>query len=185
MRHDVMYDYINFRSFDLALPTLVKAVREVSEYAQTLGVMTATENHGRICQDSDRLERLINAVNHPNYGALVDIGNFACADEDSVKAVSRVGNLAIIAHVKDFIKTPFKDCDGIYKVPNTRGFNHIRSTYAGNGDIPIEQCLNILKKAGFDGYVDLEFEDRTINDIVGVTAGYNFLRPIFDKLNSL
>ena len=103
-RHDVMYGYDVFRSFDQALPTLVAAIREVTEYAQTLGIQTMTENHGYICQDSDRVERLVNAVNHPNFGTLVDMGNFLCADEDSARAVSKVANLAFLVHAKDFFK---------------------------------------------------------------------------------
>ncbi len=184
MRHDVMYNYDVYRSFDLALPTIAKAVREVADYAQTLGVKTMSENHGFVCQDSDRIERLANAVNHPNFGLLIDIGNFICADEDHAIAVSRVANFAFMAHVKDPMSIPFEECDGIYTVPHSRGFNAIISKVCGKGATPIEQCLCILKRAGFDGYVDLEFEDRTLDDVFGVTESYKFLRPIFDKINS-
>lgn len=57
-------------------------IRQVADYAQSLGIRTCTENHGRIMQDSDRVEYLIRAVDHPNYGWLVDMGNFLCADEE-------------------------------------------------------------------------------------------------------
>ena len=30
------------------------------------------ENHGYFAQDSDRVEKLINAVDHPNFGLLLD-----------------------------------------------------------------------------------------------------------------
>ena len=48
------------------------SVREVTEYAARKGIRTCTENHGYVMQDANRVEELILAVNHPNYGWLVD-----------------------------------------------------------------------------------------------------------------
>ena len=79
MRHDATPGYMGenkWRSFDTVLPILARAYREVTEYAETKGIKTCIENHGFFAQDPDRVEKLINAVNHKNFGALVDIGNF-------------------------------------------------------------------------------------------------------------
>jgi len=107
LRHDSTSgftpEYPAPRSFAAALPRLVEGYRAVTEYAAGLGVRTAVENHGYFCQDSDRVEALINAVGHPNFGALIDIGNFLCVDEDPAHAVSRLAGLAIHAHAKDFL----------------------------------------------------------------------------------
>ena len=65
------------------LPTIAANARKVTEYAATLGIKTCSENHGTIAQDSYRVEKLFSAVAHENYGLLVDMGNFACVDEDS------------------------------------------------------------------------------------------------------
>ena len=48
------------------------------------------------------VEKLINAVAHPNFGALVDIGNFSCADEYNPASVGIMAPYAIHAHAKDF-----------------------------------------------------------------------------------
>ncbi len=176
-RHDVMYGYDVFRSFDQALPTLVAAIREVTEYAQTLGIQTMTENHGYICQDSDRVERLVNAVNHPNFGTLVDMGNFLCADEDSAKAVSKVANLAFLVHAKDFVKISFADRKNDEGYFETRGCNCLKGTTVGQGIVPVAQCLAILKRAGFDGFVDVEFEG-TEDCATALSKGLAFLRTM-------
>lgn len=71
MRHDVCYwlgKTGNSRSFDLVLPTISENARMITAYAQEKGIRTCMENHGYIAQDSDRIERLFNAVNHDNYG---------------------------------------------------------------------------------------------------------------------
>lgn len=162
LRHDVCYKEVmdgRVIGFDRMLPVIAKNARRITEYAASLGIRTCTENHGYIAQDSDRVEKLFYAVDHENYGLLADVGNFACADEDSVRAVSRIAPYAIHAHAKDFIKIPFGQAvpEGI-KTFATRGRNRLAGCALGDGDIPVEQCLAILKHAGYDGYVSIEFE---------------------------
>ncbi len=157
MRHDVMSNYNHFVSFDAALPTISKAAREITEYAAGKGITTLIENHGLICQDPDRIERLIAAVNHKNYGLLLDTGNFLCADISPVYAASRLGHLAKMVHLKDAKVIPF----GTACQPNlcrTRGCNSLDFVVAGTGDANVPQVLAILKMAGFDGHIDVEYE---------------------------
>ena len=155
MRHDVCFNFSKRgRSFDLMLPIIAENVRKIADFAMEHKIKTCSENHGFIAQDSDRVERLFNAVNHPNFGILVDMGNFLCADENPALAVSRVAPYAFHSHAKDF-KILGTDADeGLM----TRGANHIIGTIVGNGDVPVKQCLKILKKSGYDGYLTIEFE---------------------------
>ncbi len=159
LRHDVCHRLdAKARTFDGMLPTLAENARRVTAYAAGLGIRTCTENHGFVAQDSDRVERLIKAVDHPNFGALVDVGNFACVDEDSAAAVSRLAPLAFHVHAKDFVFYPFsaRHAGGI----ETRACNRIEPCAIGDGNIPVEQCLAILRRAGYDGCVSLEYEGR-------------------------
>ena len=90
MRHDITQGYKGDRakSYDALVPQLAQAVREITQYAQEKGVLTMTENHGFFSQDSQRVEKLYNAVDHPNFALLCDMGNFLCADEDPALAVA-------------------------------------------------------------------------------------------------
>ena len=163
-------------SFEQMLPTIAKNAREITEYASTLGIRTMTENHGLVVQDSDRVERLYNAVAHPNYGLLVDIGNFACVDEDSVTAVSRLAPYAIHVHVKDFKKYSFgiPTPDG-QKAITTRGCNKLIGCAIGDGDIPVSQCLSIIKRTAYDAYLTVEFEGP--NDcLCEIRRGLDYLK---------
>ncbi len=56
------------RGFDDALPTLVKGCWAVTEMGADMGIKTMVKNHGCFCQDSERVEKLANGVNHPNFG---------------------------------------------------------------------------------------------------------------------
>jgi sugar phosphate isomerase/epimerase len=161
MRHDATPGYMGenkWKSFDTVLPILARAYREVTEYAETKGIKTCIENHGYFAQDPDRVEKLINAVNHDNFGALVDIGNFACADADHNYAVGLLAKYAVHAHAKDFHKK-----SGSLDAPGegwfqSRGGNYLRGSIIGHGDVPVRQCVQTLKRNGYDGYLCIEFE---------------------------
>lgn len=183
MRHDVCYTLTKTgfgRSFDQMLPEIAACARRVTEYGATLGIKTCSENHGYIAQDSDRMERLFNAVNHENYGLLVDMGNFTCVDEDHALAVSRVAPYAIHAHAKDMKiskDVPYGCCQNM-----TRGGNYFCGTVIGEGDVPVKKCLNILKRANYDGFLSIEFEGR--GDCVdGITRGFANLKKMLEELN--
>ena len=92
------------------------------------------------------------------------MGNFLCVDEDPVTAVSRCARYAFNAHVKDFIRISGEnDFPGAGFIP-TRGGAYIRGTVAGHGIVPIKQCTLALKKAGYDGFLTLEFEGWEENE---------------------
>lgn len=178
MRHDVCYKLGstgNSRSFDLMLPTIAANARKVTEYAATLGIRTCSENHGFIAQDSDRVERLFNAVDHDNYGLLVDMGNFLCVDEDPIHAVSRVAPYAFHVHAKDF------RYNSLSKGIMTRGANYISGTVIGEGVVPVRQCLAILKRAGYDGFCSIEYEGSE-DCIAGIAKGIENLKSFIEQI---
>lgn len=166
------------RSFDCLLPKLAERVREVTKYAEQKGIRTMSENHGFFAQDSDRVEKLINAVNHPNYGALVDCGNFLCADEDPNHAVGVMAPYAFHVHAKDFLVKSGMEIepgDGWFR---SRGGKYLRGTVIGHGEAHIAQSIGILKRNGYDGFVTVEFEGMEDN-LAGISIGRkNLLRYV-------
>ncbi len=183
MRHDITYslraDDPSLRSFEAALPRLAKGCRAVTEYAASKGIKTMTENHGFISQDSLRVEQLVTAVNHTNFGVLIDFGNFFCADEDSGIAVGRLAPFAFHAHAKDFHfkkGTEFNPGDGWFM---TRAGNFIRGAIIGHGNVPLLQAIRALKRTGYDGVLSIEFEG--IEDPnQGIAIGLNNLRKLVE-----
>ena len=163
LRHDVCYsEKKDGRTvgFDALLPSIADAARRITEYAQTKGICTMTENHGFVAQDSDRLEKLFYAVGHENYGLLIDFGNFACVDENSITAVSRLAPYAFHVHAKDFHICRFGESEDAMegKYFLSRGCNKLFGCAIGDGDIPVAQCVAIMKRAKYEGYLTIEFE---------------------------
>ena len=176
-RHDVGYMLPQGMCFYEASELAAPIIREVSEYAEKSGIKTMIENHGRAFQDADRMEKTYRIVNHKNFALLVDIGNFMCADEDSVLSVSRVANLAAHVHLKDFIKKDFYDTQSKEHYFLTRGCNYLMGTAAGYGDAKAAQCIEVLKQAGYDGYLDIEFEGPE-DCICELKKGLEFIRSV-------
>jgi len=180
MRHDVTrgFDaYKGFRkpkTFANALKVVVPALRQVADYAAGKGVITSLENHGFYMQASKRVEQLIKTVNHPNYALTVDMGNFLCVNEDPVAAVRRVAKYAVMAHTKDFHVRPKKQMppSGWFATPTSIA---LRGAICGHGAIDVPTQLRILKKAGYNHYLSLEFEGME-PQTMGVKLGLEYLR---------
>jgi sugar phosphate isomerase/epimerase len=179
MRHDATGGYRpphkGPRGFDDALPTLIKGCRAVTEFAADLGIRTMVENHGFFCQDSERVEKLANGVAHPNFGLLVDMGNFLCADEDSAQALGRVMPYAFHVHAKDFHVKPGNGPNPGQGWFRSRAGNFLRGSIIGHGAVPIPQCLAIMKRAGYDGVLSIEFEGLE-DPLKGIALGLENLR---------
>ena len=176
MRHDACYSLGKTgtsRSFGLMLPTIAENARRVTAYAQQFGIRTCVENHGYVAQDSYRVEQLFNAVAHDNFGLLVDVGNFVCADEDNVLAVSRVAPYAVHVHAKDMYKSK-KPAPGF---GSTRAGNYFKGAIVGEGDCNVEQCIRIIRSTGYDGYFSIEFEGSE-DCIEAIAKGYRNLQAM-------
>lgn len=176
MRHDIARQLNEkCKSYRDVIRIAAPAIREVAEYAALKGIRTCSENHGFLMQDAQRVEELILAVNHANYGWLVDMGNFACADQDCAYAVGIAAPYAFHVHAKDFLIKPGTQIDPGMGWFRSRSGNYLRGTVAGHGAIPIVQCVSVLKKAGYDGFLSLEFEGMEEN-LTAIEAGYAYLK---------
>ena len=166
MRHDATGGFPDRKNglaeYIEALPIVARGYAGVTEYAADKGIKTMIENHGFFFQDSERVETLINKVGNPNFGALVDIGNFLCADEDPMMAVKRMAPYAFHVHAKDFhTKPPCADPgEGWFR---SRGGAWLRGSIIGHGDVNVKGCLAVLKEAGYDGFLSIEFEGMEDN----------------------
>ena len=173
--------------FEKDFPVFVDAVRELADYAATLGMSTTLENHGLYVNGADRMVRLLNAVDRPNVGMTLDVGNFLCVDDRPEVAVAKCIKYADMIHLKDFYirkKDRMLPQDGMYtagakpakpyvmptpeefrNMPPSLGFvgtasglNILRGSILGQGDMDIWAILKTVKDGGYDKVVSIEFE---------------------------
>lgn len=161
MRFDIAYKFLgneSSKSPKKVIDTIVPYIRRLADYAEERGVKVCSENHGRIMQDSYRMEELFYQVDHKNYGLLCDIGNFGGADENCADAVSKLLPHICFVHAKDSFTRNGMMYDPGRGYNRSRGGNFRRSTIFGHGDVPTYQILAAIKKSGYEGYVSIEFE---------------------------
>ncbi|MFG0251156.1 MAG: sugar phosphate isomerase/epimerase family protein [Phycisphaeraceae bacterium JB051] len=190
MRHDVTRGfeagYARFKgpkTFAQALKIIVPAIQEVADYAQSLGVKTSLENHGFFMQHPQRICKLIETVNHPNFGLTLDMGNFMCVDAEPVAAVKQCLPYAQMVHVKDFHRKPKKQMPptGWFATPTKFA---LRGAIVGHGEIDIPAQLKLLKQARYNGPVSLEFEGME-EPTFAVQTGLDYLKQELGKLKML
>lgn len=180
MRHDAAWNLPDGMTWREAIQKIAGPIRDVAEYAKGKGVRTCTENHGRVLQDAHRVETLMQAVNHPNYGWLVDMGNFLCVDEPALHALPIAAPYAFHAHAKDFLYKPAWERNPGEGWFPTRNGSYLRGTVAGHGVVPIAHCIRVLRENGYDGWLSYEFEGMEEN-LPAIRAGYQVLRGLLEE----
>jgi len=158
IRHDVAMirtEGDDSLEFERALALIAPAAKEIAQYAAPKGIRTGLENHGYFVQASERVRRVIHAVDEPNFGTTLDIGNFLCVDEDPTVAVPANLPYANIVHFKDFYVRTQDPGEGWFR---SRGGKYLRGAIVGNGDIDTRAVIRAIKASGYDGYASIEFE---------------------------
>ena len=160
---------------------VLAALRRLADYAQEKGILLVTENHGGYLVTPERLERLFQAVDHENFGLLCDFANFADANEDPARAVRLLKKHIRHVHVKDCHLLPG---DRLYPGEGwyvTAGGDYWRCAIAGQGNLPLAQCMKTLLQSGYDGYLIQEFEG--VEDCrMAIRAGLDYMKRLLTVL---
>lgn len=175
--------------FNREFPQMVRNGTILCDYAAEKGITIVMENHGFFINGSERILRLIEAIDRPNLKMTVDVGNFLCVDEDPVAAVKRCLPMAEMIHLKDFYirkKEQLPDQTEMFNCNKgswfeTMGGKMIRGSILGQGDMDIWEILKTIKHSDFDGYISLEFEGMEPCE-QGTEIGLAMARAILDKV---
>jgi sugar phosphate isomerase/epimerase len=179
-RHDVVawaWRDADQAEYETTLAALVPICQDIADHAATLGITTMVENHGFFMNNSERLRRLVYAVDRPNFRMLLDVGNFLCVDEDPLAAVPRSLESAAVVHLKDFLVRDTRPSEGWLTTVAGRS---ILGAIVGHGDLPVRQLVAIIAASGFDGPVSIEFEGLE-DEALAVTTGIANARRAWEE----
>jgi sugar phosphate isomerase/epimerase len=126
------------------------------------------------------VQALIHAVGRANFQTTLDIGNFMCADENSVVAVKKNISYASMVHIKDFYLRSSDQAPGEDWFPTAHG-NYLRGAIIGNGDIDMRGVLRIIKQSGYNSFLSVEFEGME-DCKQGTRIGLNNLRKLWNEI---
>lgn len=166
-------------AFEAALPVLVEHSRLVADRAGELGIQSSIENHGLFMQHADRVARLVEAVDRPNFGVTLDLGNSLFATQDHVAAARTLAPHAINVHVKDFIINP-TDAERAWETYPAGPV--LEACTVGDGDVNVQGCLQHVVEAGYDGPFIVEFEGAVDDPPAAVRRGIERVREMIAAL---
>ncbi|MCY0876859.1 MAG: sugar phosphate isomerase/epimerase [Firmicutes bacterium] len=183
MRHDVAWlspEQSGIARFEQELPRMAEACQRIADYAASTGIVMSVENHGFFVQHSDRVLRLVQAVNRDNYRITLDVGNFCCVDEDPVAAVKKCMPYVSMVHVKDLYLRHQAQSPGQGWFTSVGGC-HLRGAIIGAGDLRMEDLLRAVAQGGYDGDLSVEFEGLEDCEF-GSLEGMKQTRRIWDSV---
>lgn len=120
---------------DDAFAWCIQSIEACLAKAEECGVLLALENHWGLTRSPEGVLRILDAVDSPWLGALMDTGNFR---EEPYEKLAKMAPRTVFVQAK---------------------------TYHGGGewytlDIDYDRVASILKSVGYNGYVSLEFEGK-------------------------
>jgi len=152
----------------------IMSLSELSGYASELNVNVIVENHGRITSNIPYLMQAINQTNKANCGTLPDFGNFCIAEEG-------YGSLSD-GSCKEFYD-PYKGVTEM--MPKAFGVSAKSYDFDENGDettLDYYRLLSIVKDAGYNGYIGVEYEGSRLSEREGILATKSLLEKAASKL---
>ena len=137
----------------------IDSFRRLADAGRKLGVKILIENHWGLSFSPDFIVRLVHAVRETHgdaaIGVLADWGNWP--DEiDRYAALEKVLPFASAVHAK------VNDIDESLRHPR---FDHRR-------------CIELTRAAGYQGFLGIEFESKTIEPVEGIRRGVRLLRSL-------
>ena len=138
-----------------------ESLRTLSEFAQPVGINVLVENHGGFSSDGQWLSGVMREVGMPNCGTLPDFGNFCMRREKG-----------------DMWESPCVEWYDRYKgvtelMPFAKGVSAKSHEFDSNGnskETDYRRMLQIVKSAGYTGYIGVEYEGRGLPEREGIRA---------------
>jgi len=142
-------------NFQLFYNRGLEAVREVFDYAASIGIRTIYEDQGFVFNGKVTFARFLKDVDR-NVGVVADFGNIQFVDEDVEDFIAAVQDRIVHVHVKDYLVTPGGTREKLPGEYTSRGGNYLRGCLIGKGSVHTDLAFQALAAMGYKGYVALE-----------------------------
>jgi len=133
------------------------------------GVDIGIETHGNLAWDGESCRRIIEETGSESLKIIFDPVNMYYHGLNPVVEAEKIEQDILSVQFKDFIK-----------------YNHeTRYVLLGDGQAPISQIINFLRKEKFDGYIVVEYEKwwhpELPDPLVGLPHELNYLNRSFEQ----
>lgn len=157
--HSIRVNARSFGSYDEQIELAADGLRRLTEFGETLALNTIVENHGGLSSNGKWLSAVMDKVDHPRVGTLPDFGNFRIEGDEWYDRYQGMKELMPYAKAVSAKSHEF-DSNG----------NEIQSDYY--------KIMDIVLKAGYSGYVGIEYEGNVHSEIEGIKLTRDLLIKI-------
>ena len=142
-------------NFELFYTRGIAAVREIFDYAATLGIRTIYEDQGFLFNGQANFARFLQDVRR-NVGIVADFGNIQFVDEHVEGFIRAFADRIVHVHAKDYRVTPGSVREKLPGEYISRGGNYLAGCLIGQGSVHTEAAFRALQAIGYHGTVALE-----------------------------
>jgi len=131
-------------TFDQALAWMIQDFKECAEYGKQHGVILGLQQHNDFLKTADETIHVIEAVNSPWFGDILDVGSLRA--NDPYKEIEKLVPYAVSWQLKEKVGDENTDLTRIKEIINRIGYRGVLPFEAlGTGD-PRERIVSFLEK---------------------------------------
>ncbi len=148
----------------------IDGLGRLSDHAATVGIDVIVENHGGYSSDGKWLTTVMSQVGKENCGTLPDFGNFCVehGEDGCNKEYDRYIGVAELMPFAKAVSAKSHDFDA-------QG-NEIHTDFT--------KMMQIVKDAGYTGYVGIEYEGDKLGEKEGILASQKLLERVGRELSA-
>lgn len=162
--HSIRVNAKSDGSYDEQIDLAADGLRHLTEFGATLNINTIVENHGGLSSNGKWLASVIKKVDHQKCGTLPDFGNFRLDNDQWYDRYTGVKELMPYAKAVSAKSHEF-DSDG----------NEINTDYF--------RMMNIVLSADYSGYVGIEYEGNTLDEMRGIKMTKQLLEQVRNSVH--
>lgn len=150
----------------------IESLSKLSEFAVSSNINIIVENHGSYSSDGTWLSNVMKTVGKPNCGTLPDFGNF-CVKLKNDKW-------------EDGCENMYDRYKGVAEMmPYAKGVSaksHVFDADGNEKETDYRKMLQIVKDAGYTGYVGIEYEGSELSEEDGIKATKKLLEKVMSEM---
>ncbi len=151
----------------------VDGLGSLTEFASQHDINVIVENHGGYSSDGQWLSGVIAQVNQPGCGTLPDFGNFCIEQEQTENGYQCLKEYDRYQGVKELM-------------PYAKGVSAKANNFDAQGnclETDYYRMLQIVKEAGYKGYIGIEYEGDELSENDGIQATLELLKRVGGEIS--
>lgn len=137
----------------------IKAVREIYDYAESIGIKALYEEQGYIFNGIEGFGRFLKEVGR-DVGVLLDFGNIYESTDGLLDFIEEFKERIVHVHIKD-VKL-LESNEGNNGLATLNG-KYMFDANVGEGVAKVKEAIDLLKKYGYKGFYSLEIGEEEEN----------------------